>query len=285
MAARLRLGFMADCQLGCAAGFSGLSEVERATIERDHGLKVPALAPLTGFAWDLDRLDRAITHLNGLDTHLVVVGGDMVDDATDEDQYEAMIAAFARLDPAVHWVAGNHDAADDGEVPTRASLERYRRRHGPDLVEMSHASASLLIINTAVLARPDHLADEARRQLDWIDDRLAAAASRDLPIIVFGHHPLYVEDESEPDSYWNLPGAIRSRVIEQFGGAGVAAYFCGHLHRNATPSGTPFEMVATSAVGLPLGDDPSGLRIVEVEAGAVTHRFVSLDELDRGVRP
>lgn len=281
---RLRLGFMADCQLGCAAGFSGLSDAERAEIERSHGLKVQALDPMTGFDWDLERLERAVGHLNVLDTHMVIVGGDMVDDATDDDQYEAMIKAFDRLDPPVHWAAGNHDAADDGVVPTRASLERYRQRHGDDLVEIAHPAANLLIINTAVLARPDHLADEAERQLAWLEDRLAAVAA-DAPTLVFGHHPLFVDDPQEADSYWNLPIPIRRRVIDLLSSAGVAAYFCGHLHRNATPAGTPFEMVATSAVGLPLGDDPSGLRIVQIDGGELSHRFVSLDELDQGVRP
>jgi serine/threonine-protein phosphatase CPPED1 len=284
MTVDLRLAFMADCQLGCAAGFSGLSASERAALERDKGLRVQALEPMTGFEWDLERLDRAIGHLNALDVELVVVGGDMVEDATDEEQYEAATRAFARLDPPVHWVAGNHDAADDGEVPTTESLARYRQRYGDDLIEIAHPSASLLIIDTAVLARPDRLTDEAQRQLAWLDGRLAAAASRGLPILVFGHHPLFVEDPDEPDSYWNLPVSIRRRVASLLADHRVAAYFCGHLHRNASPAGAPFEMVATSAVGLPLGDDPSGLRIIEVDSGVVTHRFVGLEALDRGAR-
>lgn len=281
----LRLGFLADCQLGCAAGFSGLSAQQRANIERDHGLKVPALEPMVGFDWDLAQLERAIGHCNKLQPELVIVGGDMVDDATDDEQYSAMIAAFAELQPPVYWAAGNHDTADDGVIPTHDSMARYRKRHGDDLTEIVHPEATLIIMNTPVLAWPDNLADEVANQFAWLEQRLAAAQRRQVPTIVFGHHPLFVNDPDEPDSYWNLPVALRHRTIELLAKAGVSAYFCGHLHRNATPKGAPFAIVVAAAVGLPLGDDPSGLTMIDVEGDTVTHRFISLDDLDRGVRP
>lgn len=280
-----RFGFIADCQLGCAAGFSGMTTRQRAELERTEGLKVQPLAPIAGFDWDLAQLERAIAYLNDLDVEFVVVGGDMIDDATDEAQYAAMRQAFARLRSPVMWVAGNHDVADDGVTPTPDSLQRYRDRHGDDLVAFDHGGATFLSIDTVVLDQADSLPDEVRHQVAWLDDQLARAAQSPGPLIVFGHHPLFVDHPDEPDSYWNLPSDIRRQLIERFSAAGVSAYFCGHLHRNESPVGVDFEMVASAAVGFPLGNDPSGLRIVEVSNEALRHRYVTLDDLDKGVRP
>jgi hypothetical protein len=39
-------------------------------------------------------------------------------------------------------------------------------------------------------------------------------------------------------------------------------------------------MVTSGPVGYPLGDDPSGVRVVAVGESGVAHRYSALDELD-----
>ena len=53
----------------------------------------------------------------------------------------------------------------------------------------------------------------------------------------------------------------------------------GHYHRNALARDGALEMITTSAVGRPLGDAPSGLRIVKVWPDRIEHAYYGLDEV------
>lgn len=49
--------------------------------------------------------------------------------------------------------------------------------------------------------------------------------------------------------------------------------FAGHYHRNAYARAGEIEMVTTGAVGRPLGDDPSGFRVVDVHDDRLEHSY------------
>lgn len=66
--------------------------------------------------------------------------------------------------------------------------------------------------------------------------------------------------------------------------AGVRAVFAGHhYHRNAHGWSDGLEMITTGPVGKPLGDDPSGLRIVRVTNGDLDHAYFALDAVPERV--
>lgn len=76
---------------------------------------------------------------------------------------------------------------------------------------------------------------------------------------------MYLSTHDEPDEYFNLPTGIRSELLDLFVRYGVTAVFSGHYHRNRSPASYRGLLhVVSSALGRPLGDDPSGLRIVKV---------------------
>jgi len=54
---------------------------------------------------------------------------------------------------------------------------------------------------------------------------------------------------------------------------------CGHWHRNGGGSAGDLDVLVTGAVGYPLGNDPSGLRIVDVGADDIEHEYVALEDL------
>ena len=57
-------------------------------------------------------------------------------------------------------------------------------------------------------------------------------------------------------------------VVELFRRYGVQATFCGHWHRNHAARDGDMVEILTGSVGYPLGDDPSGIRVVRLtEAG------------------
>jgi hypothetical protein len=62
--------------------------------------------------------------------------------------------------------------------------------------------------------------------------------------------------------------------------SGVRYIFCGHYHRNAGGFYKEIEQVITSAVGAPLGKDPSGFRLVQVSKDKITHEYISFYDTD-----
>ena len=116
-----------------------------------------------GWAWDARQFERAVQACNRLRPAFVVVGGDMVDDPSEEGQYDDLCRIAATLDGIpIHWVPGNHDAASDFTAPTPDSLALYRRRFGADAYAFDHEGARFIALNSVVLDHPEHVAAEPR---------------------------------------------------------------------------------------------------------------------------
>ncbi len=265
--------FMADCQLGCYATFSGFDD---ATVARYVGLgmtvrKVPRT---TGFEWDVARLEEAATLVGSLDPGFSVIGGDLVDDMADRSQIEAFWKIGGTI-ANLRLVAGNHDCAYDATVPSPESLAGYRADFGHDRYTFGHGDDAYVVINTTIWANPQMVPGEHEAQLAFLEASLDdASAARHR--IVFGHHPLFVEAPDEPDSYWSIPNPLRSELLGMFDSYRTTAFFAGHWHRNGGGRFRGLEMVVTGPVGVTLGDDPSGLRLVEVGPGGLSHRYLPL---------
>lgn len=97
-----------------------------------------------------------------------------------------------------------------------------------------------------------------------------------LFLVVFQHIPFFVWEPEEEDFYFNITKQRRLELLEQLYNAGVRYIFCGHYHRNTGGKYKDLELVVTSAVGAPLGDDPSGYRIVNVDENALQHHYVTI---------
>ena len=53
--------------------------------------------------------------------------------------------------------------------------------------------------------------------------------------------------------------------------------FSGRYHRNSYGEHGGLQMVTTGAVGYPLGDDPSGFRVVRVHGDRIEHEYRPLE--------
>jgi hypothetical protein len=69
----------------------------------------------------------------------------------------------------------------------------------------------------------------------------------------------------------------RSVILEVVHRFGVRIGFAGHWHRNSVASDGAFTQVTSGPVGYPLGDDPSGYRVVDVGID-VSHGYHPLDD-------
>ncbi len=267
--------FMADCQLGCYATFSGFDDAAVAHY-REIGMTVRKVPRTTGFEWDEARFRDAVALTRSLDPAFSVIGGDLVDDIASQPQ----IVAFNDVRRGIErlWlVPGNHDVAYDATVPTSESLAAYRREFGPDRYTFRQGDDAFIAINTTIWANPQLVPDEHEQQLGFLESSLTEAADARYRII-FGHHPLFVTAHDEPDSYWSVPNPLRSELLELLDRYRTTAFFAGHWHRNGGGRYKSMDMVVTGPVGVTLGDDPSGLRIVEVDDDGLSHRYLALPD-------
>jgi 3',5'-cyclic AMP phosphodiesterase CpdA len=274
----IRILFMADMQLGAYASFSGLSDADVARY-RDRGMRVEAVERVTGHEWDAGRYRAAIRMAGALRPDLVLIGGDMVDDPNSEDQYEEFMRITRRLDRSIPigWVPGNHDIAPDTVVPTPESIARYREAFGPDSHAVDLGPVRVVAWNTVVADHPELVPEEWEAQLGFLAEQFEAARNREQRVILAGHHPLFVADADEADDYWNLPSVRRRQVLDLIHRHRVPLALAGHWHRNSIARDGDFEMVTSGPVGYPLGDDPSGVRIIEADGRGIVHRYRALE--------
>lgn len=277
---------LADPQFGLFERFSDQTAEQIAGFQA-RGLNIKPSPPIIGFADETRLFEKAIDTANALRPAFVVVCGDIVNQWDDDAQAEEALRIGALLDDGIdlHWVAGNHDVgADAGHtVPTNESLARYRANFGPDNYAFQHGDASFIVINSAVLQRPEETPDELDAVMTFLEAELRAARSRHSDhIVMFTHHPLFLEspDEDKPEEdHLTIPIERRRPVLELIGEYGVDAVFAGHWHRNNYASGGDMEMIASGSVGYPFGDDPSGYRVVQVSKTGLKHDWYAMDEI------
>jgi 3',5'-cyclic AMP phosphodiesterase CpdA len=234
------------------------------------------------FAYETARLERAAAEANRLKPRFVIVTGDLVNAPGDGAQIAEYQRILKKLDAGirVYSVAGNHDV---GNVPTAESLAAYRKKFGADWYGFREGPLYGIVLNSVLYHSPQWAPEEARKQREWLTAELKKArASGAAHVMVFLHHPLFIENGEEPDEYFNIPMARRIPLMNELGSAGVRWVFSGHYHRNAEGRYGQTMYVTTGPVGKPLGGAKSGFRVVWLRGAAVTHEYVELKREERG---
>ena len=230
------------------------------------------------FSHERENVSKAVKAINRLKPEFVVVCGDLVNSEGDLKQIAAFREEFRKIDKSIplYLVAGNHDV---GNTPTDSSLLHYRNEFGPDYYTFERRGVRFIVINSSLIMDPAKVPEEARKQEDWLRVQLTNHHS---PMnIVFQHHPFFVDNANEPNSYHNLPKETRTRYLDMFLENGVTHVFAGHLHHNARGKYESLEMISSGPIGMPLKTDPSGLRIVKVGPNGVQHEYWPVKKLMR----
>ena len=274
---------MADPQFGFFAALSqlGPSQVQEM---RQRGLYV-RLAPrkIAGFADETSLYEKAIAEANRLRPDFVVMCGDMTQDADDLAQLGELRRITAELDDSIpmYWVAGNHDV---GDRPTAGTLAQYRQRFGADNYSFDHKGSHFVVINSCVCYDPTDVPDEWESLITFLKTDLSEArVNGSKHILVFLHHPLFLDTPSDPDGRFVIPKTRRAVLLDIMKCNNVQAVFAGHVHRNISGSDDDLKMISSGAVGYPLGDDPSGFRVVSVHDSGIDHEYFGLDDIPEAV--
>ena len=236
------------------------------------------------FAQETLNFELAIATANRWHPAFVVVTGDLVNKAGDAGQIAEYRRIAARLDRSIplYNIPGNHDVEN---APTSASVSAYVKTFGPDHYSFRAQSLYGIVLDSTVIAAPDGVRAEYDTQDRWLSDELARAqASGARHVVVFQHHPWFLNTADEADGYFNIPLARRTDLLARFKAAGVRYLISGHYHRNALARDGDIEMITSGPVGMPLGQGTqSGLRVVIVRNSGLEHRFYALGELPNAI--
>ena len=176
----------------------------------------------------------AIATANRLKPAFVVVTGDLVNKAGDKTQVDEYLRIAAKLDRSIplYQLPGNHDI---GNEPTAESIAAYVARFGPDHYSFRCGPLMGLVLNSGLVQSAKSAPQEAEQQDAWLKAELEKAKQEGVRhVIVFQHHPWFIESIDEPAGYHNLPLSERRRYLDLFQQYGVTHVFAGHHHANAT---------------------------------------------------
>lgn len=236
---------------------------------------------------ETELFNRAVDAINRLRPRFVIICGDLVNQAPGGRFHGPQVQEFQRIarriDPRIPLVCvcGNHDVANR---PTPATLATYRREFGDDWFSFQVGGTYGIVLNSSLYSDPTGAPEEQARQEAWFAAELERAKSSGAKhIFVFQHHPWFLAKPDDADQYFTIPQVRRAPALALMRKAGVRAVFAGHYHRNAYGKDGEMEMITTSAVGKPLGKDPSGFRIVKVFEDRIEHRYHGLEELPEKV--
>lgn len=166
----------------------------------------------------------------GLAADLVVHTGDLsMNGAVATADLEDAVAWHRDLPQPVLVLPGNHDVGDLPEMRADQPLDdgrlaAYRAIVGEDRWVRDLGGWRLVGLN-AMLCATGHA--EERRQLDWLE----AVLETSLPVALFLHKPLFVDDPDEPArGYWTVPPVPRAKILDRLERADVQLIASGHLH-------------------------------------------------------
>ena len=232
------------------------------------------------FAQETVNFELAIATMNRWRPAFVVVTGDLVNKAGDTAQIAEYRRIIAKLDRSIplYSVPGNHDVENE---PTPASVAAYVRRIGPDHYSFKAGPLAAIVLNSSLIHTPKQAPALYDAQLAWLRAELARLKDGGAKhLVVFQHHPWFLENPEEADQYFNIPLERRRLHLSLFRESGVKYLFSGHYHRNAGGRAGEIEMTTTGPVGMPLGEgSQSGVRVVIVRDAGLTHRYYQLGEL------
>jgi len=268
---------MADPQFGMYSSISKLSDADKAE-RRQRGINIEYTGPiLEGFAKETSLFTEAIETANKINPDFVVICGDMVHNSDSEEQFQELIRISRLLneDIKLYWVAGNHDV---GDKPTQAGLNKYREQFGEYNYSFQEENCYFIVLNSSICYDPSSVPDEWDSLISFLEKELRiAASSQQRHKIIFMHHPLYLNDPNEGDNYFVIPSERRAKIIDLITEYDVSAVFTGHLHKNNYQKLGGTELVSTGPVGFPIGNDPSGIRHVQLTEHSLTHKYSTLN--------
>lgn len=247
---------IADAQLGFTA-----AEISQRTGE----------VYVNDLTYETDCLRKAVEYINEVRPEVVVFTGDQVNMPGDTAQWNAFAGIIAEIDKSVKvlHLPGNHDVFyASGHVDSSPFTSRY----GDDRFIYSEKGINLIGLNTNLIRSNDSREHE---QMQWLKTVLGKVKASDVTV-VFGHHPFFMNDIEEEDSYFPLPKDKRHIYFDLFTEAGVDAVYAGHRHNNSEGAYNGIPMKTTTSVGFQIGEASPSVRVIYVRDGELSDELIGI---------
>jgi len=225
-----------------------------------------------GYARDSIHLKQAVRQINAMECDFVVVCGDLVHHASARS-FRDFLEITQDLKMPLYLAAGNHDV---GNAPSDSSLRYYRSMLGKDYYSFQHQGHAFVVTNTQLWKNP--LAKESEQHHRWFTSELKHLAKEATPIVVIGHHPLFVTQAQEEEAYFNLPPETREEILALMTQAGVKAYLSGHKHETLVNEFRGIQLVTGESTSKNFDQRPLGFRLWEQGSDGLHHRFIPLNQ-------
>jgi Icc protein len=190
-------------------------------------------------------LKALVEDANRLGADYLLAAGDISAEAVPVDLGTAgrLLNKFGRYREDVFVARGNHDRAHTGDPYAHCRAGQWQGQDcfhdhffpGKEPTYFSRELRGLRVIGLDTYDKPGSGGDAGALsgdQFAWFRHQLAK--ERDQPTIVFGHHPLVVQDSAFPISASNSLDAAQSTTILQDYArtSGMFLHHAGHTHRN-----------------------------------------------------
>jgi serine/threonine-protein phosphatase CPPED1 len=235
------------------------------------------------FVRETANYEFAVATVNRLKPAFVILLGDHVNKEGDPNELREFKRITAKIDSSVpvYYVAGNHDV---GHEPTPESLAAYRQNIGRDYYSFRAGPIYGIVLDSTLIHVPQKAEAEYQAQMTWLKAELEKAKASDARhIVVFLHHPLFGNDAQEPDQWGNIALERRKPILALLHQYKVHYVFAGHVHKNSVGKDGDLEMTATGPIAMPFGEEGSGIRLAEVTAAGINHRFYSFAKMPDGL--
>ena len=240
---------LADTQLGFDAAIKGQAEGAIYVNDLSHELKY---------------LSASVEGICEINPDMVVFTGDQVNLAQDTEQWTMFEESISRIPSGVdvRHLPGNHDVLiSEGSVDNTPFTDRY----GVDRFVYQDKKVCVVGINSNLIKYNDPSEDE---QFEWIKSVLESA-DKGAVKLVFCHHPFFLTDIEEEDSYFPIQRDKRKRYFDMFAQNGVSVVYAGHRHEGFEGEYKGVAMKTTASVGYRLGETPNSYRCIVIDDGQV----------------
>ena len=253
------------CKLGILALvlslglFSGCVQRELPVLRIAH-LCDPQLGFETGgYDDDVARLKKAVLQINELAPDMVVIAGDFVNDANDDEAIATFQQTIAQIKAPVLLTPGNHDLPDP---VTDAGLQRYHSRFGADFRVIVCKGRCIISANSQMWREAPPEASLEHERL--LREALQKAKKKRQPVIILTHIPPFVVSMDEDDAYFNLPKAKKEGILRQMNENGVIFWLAGHTHTTLQRSYDRITILNGETTSRNLDDHSLGFRLLTI---------------------
>ena len=242
--------------------------------------------PSSGIEKEKQNLKYFIDYANKENPDLVIHWGDIINRIKNNIPLNEYLNLIKSLNPVpIYHVPGNHDVGEDPENLSLEGLKFYKNNFGRDCYNFKWKKFEMIFLNSSKFINYQN-SDLYLEQINFIKKTLKSFKSKKR-IIVFMHHPPYIDEKDilrigEADihgkdiSYWTFNKKINKKFFNLFENHSLEYIFTGHLHINLETQYKNTKIIVTSALGLPLGNDPSGYRIIEYKNEKLSYDFFKI---------